>query len=333
MNDLVKKYTLGLDTSNYTTSVALIDKDFNIVEDRRRAIKVKEGMRGIRQSEALFQHMNNLPDLLKEVLHKYGTNLAAVCASSRPRPVEGSYMPVFNAGMNYGRVISDSLSIPFLVTSHQEGHIEAGLYDDTDIWDPTSHLADLGEELAVFHLSGGTTEILLKNEILGGSKDISFGQLLDRVGVGGGLAFPAGKELDRLACKALDNAGSYTKLKERTLEDFKYISKDGLKINLSGIESQIKRMMDEGTDNLKVLSGSILYLISHCLKALTMDLQKQYNVSSVLFVGGVSESNFIRDYLANEFQQNEMSIYFAKSGLSVDNAVGVAIIGGKSQWL
>ena len=324
------EYVLGLDTSNYTTSVALIDRYYKVVEDRRKTIIVKEGMKGIRQSEALFQHMDNLPDLLKDILRKYGRNLAAVCASAKPRPVEGSYMPVFKSGLNYGHIISDSLSIPLHLTSHQEGHIEAGLYGQKNLLKSDSRSR---EGLAVFHLSGGTTEILYQNKIIGGSNDISIGQLLDRIGVNGGLTFPAGEELDRMACEALALAGNYAGLRKKALKNFKYISKDGLNINLSGIDTQIKRMITAETYRLRDLSSSVFYLIAECLKRLTVDIKKQYNVKSVLFVGGVSASKFIKDYLSSEFKHEKVNLYFAQTSLSADNAVGAAIIGGRSQWL
>ncbi len=327
------KYVLGIDTSNYTTSVSIIDRDFKIIEDQRTAIRVREGMKGIRQSEALFQHLENLPDMLEGVLLKYASELEGVCVSSRPRPVTGSYMPVFKAGVNAGKLISDSLNIPLIMTSHQEGHIEAGKYPENGEFEPDSISNDV---LAVFHLSGGTTEILLGNEIIGGSKDISFGQVVDRMGVAAGFAFPAGAELDQIALAELEKAGSYDKIKEMALKEFKYISKDGLMVNLSGLDSQIKRLAENKTDmdeKKGAMIAAVFYLISHCLKTLTMDLKKQYNVSKVLFVGGVSSSSFIKNYLTGEKELNDIKIHFGRPGLSVDNAVGVAIIGGRELWL
>lgn len=325
------KYILGIDTSNYTTSVALIDQDHNIIEDRRRSIKVKEGMKGIRQSEALFQHIDNLPDLIEGLPGKYGDSIDAVCVSSRPRPVKGSYMPVFKAGMNSARLISDALGSVLIKTSHQEGHIEAGKYIYGGGYRPDL-ISDDG--LAVFHLSGGTTEILFENRIIGGSKDISFGQLLDRMGAYSGYSFPAGRELDEIAVKRLKKEGSYEKIKSQTFDSFKNISKTGLEINLSGLDSQVKRIMKDINDpgEKESIISSVFYLISLCLETLTTELKKQYNVENVLYVGGVSSSTFIRDHITKSMEKGEPKVLFGAPELSVDNAVGVAIVGGKEIW-
>ena len=140
---------LGLDSSNYTSSVALVSEDGEIIEDRRRLLEVKPGERGLRQSDALFQHWNNLPELLTPVLEKYRGEIAGVCASVKPRPAEGSYMPVFRAGESIGRITAASLGVPFTQTSHQEGHIKAASVGND---------VDFSKPLLCAHLSGGTLE-------------------------------------------------------------------------------------------------------------------------------------------------------------------------------
>ena len=179
---------MGIDTSNYKTSVAVVDSEKKILCDLRKLLRVKQGERGLRQSDALFQHLENLPPLLEEALSD-GRNrdIRAVCTSDRPRPVEGSYMPVFKAGIGFGQAVAAALQVPHYMFSHQEGHIEAiRAY---------SQFAEK-EAFLCYHLSGGTCE-LLKVEPgsltkIGGSKDLSMGQVLDRVGVKMGFSFPAG---------------------------------------------------------------------------------------------------------------------------------------------
>jgi N6-L-threonylcarbamoyladenine synthase len=328
------KYVLGLDTSNYTTSVALLDSNYRIIYDLRQPIKVKEGMKGIRQSEALFQHSENLPQMLDSVLRKYANDIIGVSVSTRPRPIKESYMPVFKAGINAGNIIASTLNIPLFETSHQEGHIEAAKYNKDG---EHLHNFDSNEKIALFHLSGGTTEILLDNKIIGGSKDISFGQLIDRLGVSAGFSFPAGKKLGEIACTKLKEIGSYDKIKSMALKEFKHISrsKNELYVNLSGLDSQIKRIIEgnQGSNkcqfNLERLITEVFYLISDCLKTLTKDIKKQYNIMYVIFVGGVSSSKFIREYIISETNESSVRIHFAQPELSVDNAVGVAALGGR----
>ena len=234
-----EKYILGIDTSNYRTSVAIVDTEGCILTDERMLLKVKKGERGLRQSEALFQHVENLPNLFEKLpTDKY--ELSAVAVSTRPRPVEGSYMPCFKAGYGFGKAVAKSMNIPFYEFSHQEGHIEA-IRSNTNI--------SQGKPFLAWHLSGGTCELLKVNkisydflnpedktdiEIIGGSKDISFGQVIDRVGVLLGMNFPAGEEMDNIACETDAVVKKYAKTLTK-------IKTQGLEFNLSGIETQIQK--------------------------------------------------------------------------------------------
>ena len=148
------KYILGIDTSNYKTSLALVGQE-DIRLDLRKFLEVKPGERGLRQSEALFQHVRNLPELFEEVrsdldMHG-GAEISAVAFSSRPRPVEGSYMPCFIAGESFGRSLAAMLDVPAISFSHQEGHLEA-----IKAFTEMSYI----DHFIACHFSGGTCEIL-----------------------------------------------------------------------------------------------------------------------------------------------------------------------------
>ena len=189
---------LALDTSNYTTSAAVFDGRTGC--NRSKLLEVRPGELGLRQSEALFQHVRELPGLLEQ-LEGQGLldGITAVGASTRPREVEGSYMPCFLAGSSQGRSLAHTLGVPFFAHSHQQGHLAAAAWS-------AGRLDLLDGPFLAWHLSGGTTELLrvepqgysVKGEIIGGTTDISAGQLIDRTGVLLGLDFPAGKALDAL---------------------------------------------------------------------------------------------------------------------------------------
>ncbi len=232
---------LAFDTSNYTTSVALTDLSGYILADERELLSVKKGERGLRQSHALFQHVENLPRLLDRALQQAGRDgIRAVAFSERPRPVEGSYMPVFRAGADFAAGIAAALGVPAYGFSHQEGHIAA-----------VCGALDEGERSVSFHLSGGTGEILLVQgcrpvEIIGGVKDLSFGQLIDRVGVALGHSFPAGAALDEIACSAVPEGGfTYSSRGNTCIENplTGSISVKSTYVNLSGIETQLMRAL------------------------------------------------------------------------------------------
>lgn len=314
-------YVLGIDTSNYTTSIAIVDSNKNIILDKRKLLKVANGKRGLRQSEALFQHIDNLPVLFEDIRKiNLDSKIKAICCSNKPRNVDGSYMPVFKAGTSFGQVLTSTLNSSYYECSHQENHIEAAL---------SSLDSTISEDFISIHMSGGTTELLLvkRNEklgyninIVGGTTDISIGQFLDRVGVKMGYQFPAGALLDKLALTS-DYVISTTP---------KIHTKDG-KISLSGPETKIMRLLDNTYDELEISILVFKYIIL-CLKDMITYASKKYNLNNVLLVGGVSSSDYIRNHLKNHLNNN-IKLHFSDASHCTDNAVGTAMIGLKATLL
>lgn len=311
---------LGIDTSNYKTSVAIIGSDGRILCDLRKLLRVKQGERGLRQSDALFQHIENMPGLLEEALSKdRAGRIAAVAYSQRPRPVEGSYMPVFKAGSSFGQALAAGLQIPCFGFSHQEGHIEA-------IRAGSDFPAD--RPFLCYHLSGGTCELLLvdqdKIQIIGGSKDISFGQVIDRAGVKLGMAFPAGEEMDRIAMEA-----------QYSSQVLKRVPYDGLFFNLSGMETQWSRNAEKRMEASEQTDPLVRELFDKILKTLT-DITKQAaketSINHIMFTGGVSSSRYISTRLKASLADSPLVIEFGDQSLSQDNAVGIALLGGMKLW-
>lgn len=311
-----KNLSVGIDTSNYKTSVAVVDQNGNILFNHQQFLEVKEGERGLRQSEALFQHVQNLPVVLDRMLSddSIREHISAVTVSTKPRPIEGSYMPVFTAGTGYGRTIAAALHVPFYETSHQEGHVEAVRY--------YSELKDCIEPFICFHFSGGTTEALLVDEanfqIIGGTKDLAYGQVLDRIGVALGMKFPCGEEMDKLAlaCKPIPKLFTPIKVKEGY-------------VNLSGIETQGQRAIPDYQKDQ--LIASLFETLSVSIAEMTLQLSKQYGVKNFIYAGGVSCSQYIRKSLQKKLPK-DLQIVFGRPELSSDNAIGVALLGGKHLW-
>ncbi len=314
-----ERYILGIDTSNYKTSIALTD-EMGIVCDLRRFLTVKQGTRGLRQSEALFQHVKNLPELFGEMRGGYRDSIAAVSYSERPRPVEGSYMPCFLAGKSFAESLASVLGVPALGYSHQEGHIEAVRH---------SSGIPLNREFIACHFSGGTCEVMRVEqkkvtensafdlEMVGGSRDISFGQLLDRTGVAAGLDFPCGEEMDQIAIE--------TETDENILSSIKV--KDGW-VNLSGIETQIMRNMESISRDK--LFREVFQKTADAMAVMLRQAAEITDLKDILLSGGVASSRFIRDSL--RVQLAELNLYFDGSDLSSDNAVGTAFLGGRYLW-
>lgn len=318
----MNRVSLGIDTSNYKTSVAVTDENGHIICNLQRLLDVKKGERGLRQSVALFQHVNRLPELLEEAFSNISEDMVLDCVavSSRPRPVEGSYMPVFNAGVSAARTIAAARDIPMYSFSHQEGHVKAASF--------YTPLRDAGRFLA-FHFSGGTTEGLLVDgdsiTIEGGSRDLAFGQVLDRVGVAMGLAFPCGQALDQTASEYLEThsipPGGNLLPKIRSTDGY---------INLSGIESCCQRMVAKGEIENTQLVCMLFERICQAMADQCRQLCETLETKDILFAGGVSSSTYIRSRLPEKLPGIRCS--FASPGLSCDNAVGIALLGGEMKW-
>lgn len=310
-NDII----IGIDTSCYTTSIAAISVNGEVLFNEKILLDVSTNNKGLRQSEAIFKHINNLgiiSDKIKEKLKS--KNIKAICVSKTPRPIENSYMPVFNVGYNFSKLLSSTNNCNLYTTTHQENHIKAGLF--------TNKLKNEDRFLA-FHMSGGTTEILLVErvnntekyiiKIVGGTKDISFGQLIDRIGVKLSYDFPCGKNIDLGALKSA----------KRIEKGLKTSVKDGY-MNLSGLENQVLKIID--LYDKDYISKLILDAIIRNIEKSLSYVCNKYNIKEVVFVGGVASSSYIKNNLQKRIKSN-IDLYFTNPEYSTDNAIGCALIG------
>ena len=300
---------LGLDTSNYTTSAAVFDGEGG--RNQGRLLEVRPGELGLRQSDALFQHVKHLPEVVEALLGEEGLGtVQAVGASTRPRAVEGSYMPCFLAGASQGQVLSQVLGVPFYAFSHQQGHLAAAAWS-------AGRLDLLDRPFLAWHLSGGTTELLrvepgedgvaVRAEILGGTSDISAGQLIDRTGVLLGLPFPAGKEVEKLSRQAQKR--EYYKVKV-----------NGLTFSLSGMENKVRQMVQRGEEPAEIAwfaQETVCRVVQACTKA----AMEEYPGLPVLCSGGVASNGRLKELL----RQN-CGALFAQPQFSTDNAMGTAVL-------
>lgn len=307
---------LGMDTSAYTTSLALVDENYNIIADERIVLQVDQGKRGLRQSEAFFNHIKNLPFLFEGLQPKLQTPVKAIAVSAFPRRAEGSYMPVFQAAYSQARVLSSFAGIPLYTVSHQEGHIMAGLRDNQE-------LIKKNEFLAV-HFSGGTSDILrvkwgqeniMAIEMELSSTDLHVGQLVDRVGVAMGLSFPAGREMEILARQS---TRSDIPLIPSTVRD------DGF--SFSGAENRALQLLAQGIRH-EDISYAIFRVIANTLEKSLLIRGDKTGIRDVLLVGGVMANSLIKERLLERLEHPAvgLKLYFAPPALSTDNAVGVAM--------
>ena len=296
---------IGFDTSNYTTSIAYFDGKSGT--NCSKLLPVKEGALGLRQSDAVFHHTQSLPELSGRLFSDLDMGeIKAVGVSTRPRAVEGSYMPCFTVGYSHGKLLADALGVPLYSFSHQQGHVAASLWS-------AGRLDLMEKPHLAWHLSGGTTELLLvtpdgKNvtcEKIGGTSDISAGQLIDRAGQLLGLPFPAGKHMDSLCATC-----------ER--DNFFRVKCPDMTFSLSGVQNKVNAYFE--THSPEETASYAILSVAKAVLAATNNARKQYPGLPVVFSGGVASNSTLRRVM------EPIAPIFCEPKYSTDNAMGIAVL-------
>ncbi len=297
---------IGFDTSNYTTSIAFFDGLQG--ENCSKLLPVKQGELGLRQSDAVFAHIKGLPELSGRLFSNFDVStVTAVGVSTRPRAVEGSYMPCFMVGYSHAKLLAELLCVPLVEVSHQQGHVAASLWSAgrMDLMD-APHLA--------WHLSGGTTELLLvepdgrnvRCTKIGGTTDISAGQLIDRTGQLLSLPFPSGRHIDALS-------------KDATGKDLFKVKCSGTEFSLSGVQNKVQQYYAACNDAAETAAYT-LRCVAHAVYQATKNALMEYPGLPVVFSGGVASNSMLRQVL------KPLDPIFSEPQYSTDNAMGVAVL-------
>ena len=303
---------LGLDTSNYTTSAAWADAAAERVEQQKQLLPVTKGKMGLRQSDAVFHHVRQLPDIVERLRQHCPEPFSCIAASERPQEVDGSYMPCFLVGMGAARELAAVMGVPYIGVTHQQGHVAAAAFG-------ARRMDLLDQPFLAFHVSGGTTDALtiepteaggITCRVVARSLDLKAGQLIDRVGGMLGLPVPAGPALEQLALTA-----------EQTYRP-RIPLRDGC-CSLSGVQNQCEQMLQKGTPPAEI-ARFCLDCVGAALDGMTRALQQQYPGRPLLYAGGVMSNSLLRERLTATFGGS-----FAPPAFSADNAAGVALLGSR----
>lgn len=317
----MNSYILGIDTSAYTTSLCIVDfHTEEIIQDLRKKLLVAKGQKGLRQQEAVFLHTKNFQCLYDEIDCDL-SKIKIVSVSKSPRNTKDSYMPVFTVGQNYGKVISKTLNCNYLEYSHQENHIAAALIEHYK----TTKIED---KILAIHISGGTTEFLTLSKvnkgydtcIVAGTLDITFGQLIDRIGNTMDFEFPCGSHME-----------NYINVNDK-IEKIKMppISK-GKFINLSGMENYYKNMYMQNKYDKQTLINSLFEYISACILNIVNNIKNECIFTKIIITGGVISNSIIRNYIANSLK-DKFELIFPSAINSSDNAIGNAYMPIIDRW-
>lgn len=308
---MAKRCFVGFDTSNYTTSAAVCSEDGEIIANIKYPLPVAEGACGLRQSDAVFAHVKNLPLACRDLKDAIGNReVLAIGVSATPRQAEGSYMPCFLSGIAAANAFSAGCGAPIYQFSHQDGHIRAAVYSSGAACDL------LQKPFAAFHVSGGTTEVLhvvpnengFDVELVGETADLNVGQLIDRVGVMMGLSFPCGREMERL-CAEWQGELPQVKTCVRNCT-----------CNLSGLQNIAEKLWKEHKDP-RLVSAYVFACVAKTLQKMTAQLDEKIPGLPIVYAGGVMSNRYLQAVLAKR-----KNTYFAEPAFSADNAAGIALL-------
>ena len=325
---MTEEVYLGIDTSCYTTSLFFMDREGHAAAEARRILKVKPGGCGLQQSEMLYQHTRNLPELMEEAAQGHRFTVRGIGVSARPRPREDSYMPAFLAGLGFARSLAALYGIPLWQISHQENHLEAAL------WSANGPDAD---RFLFLHASGGTTDLLLaekdnthyKLTEIGGSLDLHAGQFVDRVGVALGLGFPAGPALEQLA-------EQHTEIPEIPVSVHK------TKVSLSGPCTWVLRAIGKAGQDAAVsnpsahaseeggsptaanIAAGVQWGLAETFVRMIRNGAAEHNVKDVILAGGVCANRWIRNHMVEKLAKRGIRVRMPDTRYSGDNASGCA---------
>ena len=316
-HSMTEEVYLGIDTSCYTTSLFFMDREGHAAAETRRILKVKPGGCGLQQSEMLYQHTRNLPELMEEAARGHSFTVRGIGVSARPRPREDSYMPAFLAGLGFARSLAALYGIPLWQISHQENHLEAAL------WSANGPDAD---RFLFLHASGGTTDLLLAEKEnaayrlteIGGSLDLHAGQFVDRVGVAMGLGFPAGPALEQLA-------EEHTEIPEIPVSVHK------TKVSLSGPCTWVLRAIEKAkpeTEESPIaaanLAAGVQWGLAETFVRMIRNGAAEHNVKHVILAGGVCANRWIRNHIVEKLAKRGIRVWMPDNRYSGDNASGCA---------
>ena len=314
---MTEEVYLGIDTSCYTTSLFFMDREGHAAAETRRILKVKPGGCGLQQSEMLYQHTRNLPELMEEAARGHSFTVRGIGVSARPRPREDSYMPAFLAGLGFARSLAALYGIPLWQISHQENHLEAAL------WSANGPDAD---RFLFLHASGGTTDLLLAEKEnaayrlteIGGSLDLHAGQFVDRVGVALGLGFPAGPALEQLA-------EQHTEIPEIPVSVHK------TKVSLSGPCTWVLRAIEKAkpeTEESPIaaanLAAGVQWGLAETFVRMIRNGAAEHHVKHVILAGGVCANRWIRNHIVEKLAKRGIQVWMPDNRYSGDNASGCA---------
>lgn len=309
---------LGFDTSNYTTSVAIFEKEQKQIIQEKQLLPVKEKAVGIRQSDAVFEHVRQLPEVMQKLFPIESLDLRAVGASVQPRNTENSYMPCFLVGKAVAEGIALSNGIPFYSFSHQAGHIISALYS-------AGNLSLINEPFFAFHASGGTTELLevfpdekqiIREEIFSQTLDLNAGQAVDRVGALLEIPFPAGRALEKLAgadlASQMENPKTQPTLRENDC-------------SLSGVENRCEKLYEEGASK-EECAQFLFASLAQTFIGMTKKAFDEKRKRPIIFAGGVLSNRLIQSEIQKSLGGEEKGVFFADPEFARDNAAGISIL-------
>jgi N6-L-threonylcarbamoyladenine synthase len=311
---------LGIESTCDETACSLVKdgKDIlsNVVSSQ---IESHKNYGGVVPELASRRHIECIIPVIQEALDRAGLTLAEVdlIAIAQGPGLMGALL----VGLNTAKGLALALKKPLLGVNHVEAHLYAALMSH----EKAIPLPSLGVVI-----SGGHTTLLQIEEIgsyrlIGQSIDDAIGEAFDKVGKILGLPYPGGPEIEKLAKEgdplAFPFKAGFVKGKPYAF------SFSGLKTSVlytcKGQKSNIKSPLLIKESQRADVAASFQHTACRDVVRKTLKAAEAYNCKSLIFGGGVSNNQYIRELFVKE-KPAQIETYWPSAGLSLDNAAMIA---------
>lgn len=302
-----KNLILAIESSCDETSVAVVQNGCKILSNIiATQIDSHKRFGGVVPELASRHHVEAIIPCIDEALKKSKVSyedLDAVAVTYGPGLV-GSLL----IGISAAKSLAYAHNLPLIAVNHMIGHIYSARF-----------VSEFKYPIMALLISGGHTELVyLKKENqfekIGETRDDAVGEAYDKIGRIMGISYPAGKEVDELALKGIDNLNFPRAMINENNYDFSF---SGLK---SSFINTFHKLQKNNEINYKNLAASFQSSVIDVLTSKTIRAVNEYNVKQLIVAGGVSANKGLREAFSEKLFNTNVELIIPPLRLCGDNA-------------
>lgn len=310
---------LGIETSCDDTSLALVTRAGEVIAVATAdQAEIHRAWGGVYPELASRAHVAAILPTLENVMSVSGArpqDIRAIGVTRGPG-LMGSLL----VGINTATAVGLGWGVPVLGVNHLRGHLRSvDLYSHNST---ENTIKRVDYPAIVLLVSGGHTLLAYMEHsadicLLGATRDDSIGEAYDKIGRTLGLSYPAGPEMDRLACEG-----------KPVLDMPRPMIRNGYEFSFSGLKTAAARMaMREDPPSRQDIAASFVAACTDVLLAKCARALEAYPARSLVAVGGVSASLQIREGITRLCDSFGVTACLAPRQWATDNGAMIALAG------